>query len=276
MDFTSAEIEKIKEISEELEIFRKKLISIDYIHDKEEFFSEMKKFRKYLVEIDVWRNFDVFYHSKFYKFYSDFFTGIHDYYTRALESMQSLSVMTKWIHNFSSFYDLLDRELIRESFERKTQELESIDFSSAKNFVFAWCWPFPETLLYVYENTDIENILWLDYNHEAIYMAGEVINWLRLEHISFKHIDATLHDYSDADIVSIPLFVAKKDEIVNQVIETWKKWIQISVRSPKWFLNMIYKWLSENITPRAVIVCRKDVSSDHVNEEIIKLEKYDF
>jgi hypothetical protein len=107
-------------------------------------------------------------------------------------------------------------------------------------------------------------------------MAWEMINWLWIENISFKQIDATIYDYSEADIVSIPLFVPKKDEIVNRIIETSKRPVQILIRSPKWFLNLIYKWLWNKITPRAKITLRKDINSDHVNEEIIKIEKYEF
>ena len=52
MEFTEKDIERNKEISNELENFRKKIIDIDYIHNKEEFFEIMRKFRKYLVEIN--------------------------------------------------------------------------------------------------------------------------------------------------------------------------------------------------------------------------------
>jgi len=45
--------------------------------------------------------------------------------------------MTKGVHNYNSFSELIDKDLIRESFNRKNQELESIDFTNAENFVFA-------------------------------------------------------------------------------------------------------------------------------------------
>ncbi len=77
---------------------------------------------------------------------------------RSLESIQSLSVMTQWIHNFKSFWELLDKELIRESFEKKWEEIASLDLKKAKSIVLAWCGPMPETLLYLYENTDINRL----------------------------------------------------------------------------------------------------------------------
>lgn len=275
MRFSSNQIKELNIILKKLEDFRKKIVNIDYIHNKIDFFDTMKDFRKTI----VWFNpeiYEVFYHSKFFRFYKDFFTSVHEYYLRSIESMQSLSVMTRWVHNFNSFAEIIDRDILKESFERKQQELDSIDFSKAENFVFVWCGPFPETILYVYENTSIKKILWLDYNHEAIYMAWEMVNWLWLENISFKRTDAMDFDYSEADVISIPLFVTKKDEIINKIIETWKDWVQVLIRSPKGFLNLIYKSLWTNLSPRANITYRKDIVSEHVTEEIIKLEKFNF
>ena len=60
----------------------------------------------------------------------------------------------------------------------------------------------------------------LDYSREAIYMAGEMVSGLGIENITFRCVDAEYYDYSDADLVSIPLFVFKKSAIVNRVIET--------------------------------------------------------
>ena len=275
MDFSNKQVKDLNTIVKNFENYRKKIIEIDYIHDKIEFFEIMKKFRKYIASLDD-DMFNIFYHSKDYEFYEDFFTNIHEYYLRSLESIQSLSVMTRWIHNFNSFSELIDKDLLKESFERKSQELEPINFSNVKNFVFSWCWPFPETLLFLYENSNLENILWLDYNHEAIYMAWEMVNWLSLDKISFKQVDWKEYDYSDADVVSIPLFVPKKSEVINRIIETWKDTVQIIVTVPKWFLNLVYTWIWENITPRARVTYRKDMVSDYVNQEIIKFEKYNF
>jgi len=275
MDFNKEDIEKLDIIIKDFETFREKITNIDYIHNKVDFFDLMKKFRKYIAHLDS-SMYNIFYHSKFFKFYKDFFTDINEYYLRSIESIQSLSVMTQWIHNFNSFSEMIDRELLKESFNRKYQELEPGNFENIENFVIAWCWPFPETLLFVHENIKVKNILWLDYNHEAIYMAWEMINWLWIDNISFKQINAIEFNYSEADVVSIPIFVPKKTEIINQIIETWKEDVQIIVTCPKWFLNLIYKWLWENLTPRAKITYRQDIKSDYINQEILKIEKYEF
>jgi len=275
MEFTEKEILEIKKITDWLEKFREQILNIDYIHNKEDFFKIMKDFRKYLVKISSWNNFDIFCHSKFYKFYKEFFTNTHEYYLRSLESMQALSVMTKWIHDYDSFSELMDKDLLRATFERKWREMNSLNFKYVKNFTFAWSWPFPETMLYVYENTNIEEILWLDYNHEAIYMSWEMVAWLWLKSIKFRQCDAREFNYNKSDIVFIPLFVPMKNEIIEQIIKTWKKDIQILIVNPKWFLNMIYEEIWE-ISNRVSVSHREDLSTEFVTQEIIKLEKYDF
>lgn len=275
MEFNEEEIFKIKEITSRFEEFRKEILSIDYIHNKIDFFDIMKSFRKYIVEINENNNFDFFYHSKNYKFYKDFFTKTHEYYLRSLESMQALSVMTQWIHDYNSFAELMDKDLLRETFERKWREIKSLNFENANNFTFAWSWPFPETMLYIYENTKIDNILWLDYNHEAIYMSWEMVSWLGLKKIKFKQCDAREFDYSSSDIVFIPLFVPMKKEVIEQIIKTWNNNVQILVANPKWFLNLIYEEIGE-INNRLKISYREDLSTEFVTQEIIKLEKYDF
>ncbi len=118
-------------------------------------------------------------------------------------------------------------------------------------------------------------LILIDYNHEAIFMAWEMINWLWINNISFKQIDAVKYDYSNADIVIIPIFVNKKSEVIKQVIQTAPNKVQILVTSPKWFWNLVYEWI-EHLNPRVQITDKKDFSSSFIAQEIIKLEKYNF
>ncbi len=275
MKFTKDEIKKLEQFILKLQEFKEKIDKVDYIHNKEKFFDIMKEFRKYLLEHDDGNIYTIFYHSKYYDFYKNYFTRINEYYLRSLESIQSLSVITKWIHGVKTFSNLIDKELIRESFLRKEKELQPIDFSNAKKLVLVWSWPFPETLLYIYENTSVEKIVWIDYNHEAIFIAGEMIWWLNIDNITIEQFDGTEYDYSDADIVILPIFVSPKEKIIERIIKTWKDNVQILISNPKWLWKLLYEWLEE-IHPQANIVYKEDFFSSFLAQEIIKLEKYNF
>jgi len=275
MTIKESDLKKLNELIANLEKYRKTIISIDYIHNKEDFFDIMKELRKYLASLRDESLYDMFFHSKYYKVYKDFFTDTNMYYLRTVESVQSLSIITKWAHNFNSFINLMDRDIIIQSFESKRKEMKYLDFNKAKTLIMVWSWPMPETLLYIYENTNIDNIIWIDINHEAVFLSWEMLNWLNVDKITLHRWDWVKYDYTDADIIYMPLYTYPKDKILERIVETWKPWVQILLSNPKWFWNLLFKWLW-NITPRLKIDIREDISNSYNSQEVLKLEKYDF
>jgi len=275
MTIKESDLKKLNELIADLEKYRKTIISIDYIHNKEDFFDIMKELRKYLASLRDESLYDMFFHSKYYKVYKDFFTDTNMYYLRTVESVQSLSIITKWSHNFNSFTNLMDRDIIIQSFESKRNEMKYLDFNKAKTLIMVWSWPMPETLLYIYENTNIDNIIWIDINHEAVFLSWEMLNWLNVDKITLHRWDWVKYDYSDADIIYMPLYTYPKDKILERIVETWKPWVQILLSNPKWFWNLLFKWLW-TITPRLKINIREDTSNPYNSQEVLKLEKYDF
>jgi len=275
MTINEADLKKIHDLINNLEDYRKKILSIDYIHNKKDFFDIMKKLRKYLASLDNENIYNIFFHSKYHKYYKDFFTDINLYYLRNIESVQSLSIITQWLHNFNSFSNLMDRDMIKQSFESKRNEMKYLNFDNKKTLIMVWSGPMPETLLYIYENTEIENIIWIDISHEAVFLSWEMLNWLNLDKITLHRWDWVKYDYSDADIIYMPLYTYPKDKILERIVETCKPWVQILLSNPKSFWNLLFKWIW-SITPRLKIVTREDASNTYNAQEIIKLEKYDF
>lgn len=276
MDVIEKDIDKFNKLIKELEEFRKKLIEIDYIHQKKEFFDTMRDFRRYLVSMQSEdKLYNLLYHSKYYRFYEEFFTDINMYYIRSVESVQSLSIMTKWLHNFSSFAELMDIDFIKQWFETKWNEIKHLDFTDKKTLVMVWSWALPETLLYIYENTSIENIIWVDKNHEAIFMAWEMVSWLNVDKITFHQSLWEEYDFSEADIVYMPLFTYPKNKVLDRIVETWKDDVQILISIPKWFWNLLFEnFSSDNINPQLKIKKIEDASTTYIAQDVIKLEKY--
>lgn len=275
MDQTKSDISNFNNLVKKLNNYRNKLNKIDYIRDKKLFFELMRDFRRYIPSVKNKKICNMLIHSEYFSDFQKFFSERNLYYLRALESIQAISIITRSISLKESFIDLIDIELIKESYEMKLEEIKSIDFLNAKTLVAVWTWSMPETLLYFYENTSLENIIWLDNNHEAIYIAWEMINWLHLDKIKLYRTNFSEYDYKDVDIVYIPLFIIDKNKILDRIIETWKKDIQIIVNVWKWLWMLVYEDLI-NINPRLKIVYRKDTYNKYITQEVIKLEKYNF
>ena len=140
------------QLIEKLQDYKNKLIKLDYIHNKNDFFTTMKEFRHFIASIQDEELFLKFYHWSKYNDFKIFFKDKNNYYIRAIEALESVSVMTKWIHENNNFIDLIDVDLIRERYNRKSSDMKSLNFLWNKKLLMVWCWPFPETLIYIYEN----------------------------------------------------------------------------------------------------------------------------
>ena len=73
------------------------------------------------------------------------------------------------------------------------------------------------------ENTNIENIIGLDNNQEALYITGKMISALGLNRITLEAMDGKNYDYKDTDIVYIAGFVPPKHKILDQIVKTSQK-----------------------------------------------------
>ncbi len=270
---TIIEKKAVNDIINNFEIIKKKLTKLDYTHHREKFFLEMKKFRKYLASLDE-SLFTFFYHSKFYDKYKTYFRDQNNYYIRALESAEAFSIMTHHTNSNHHFIDLINRDFIKNRYKTKATEISLLNTSNANTLVMVWSWPMPETIIYFNENTNIKNIIWLDYNQEAIYIWNELINSLQINNIKLIHKNALDYNYAWTDIIHIAIFVSPKDEILAKIAETADENVQISIESPTWFYKMLYDDVYENINKRLKIIKRQWFSNPYIKSEILLLKKH--
>jgi hypothetical protein len=265
----------LETLIQKLEDFKNRLQNCDYTHKKEDFLSIMQKFRKYIAKIDDTELCSNFYHSRYYEEYKTFFRNQNDYYMRALEAMEAVSIIRNSIGK-DSLSDSICKEYMKERYLRKSREINSLDFQNAKNMVIVGCGPFPDTMLFINENTDIKNIIGLDNNQEAIYIAGEMIHALGMERIRLEHIDGLEYDYSDADIVYIEGFVPPKTEILRRISKTNEKDdLQILVDSPTHLMFLLYETVTPSVLPaRLKITNIISSTSPYCRQEMLKIEKF--
>lgn len=265
-----------KQLLETLDKYRGQLLMNDHTHNKSEFFSIMWSFKKYISSIQSKELFEKFFHSKYFSDFKRFFTEKNNYYLRALEATSSLWIMTKDIHWLGSFDLLFSQDEIKDKYKLKYLDLQPFDFTDAHTMVFVWCWPMPETMLYMYENTDIKRMIWLDYNYEAIYIAWEMINNLGLDSIELVYSDWSNYDFSDADIIYIPNFVSGKDKILKKIVKTWKESVQIWIHEAQLFNRLLYTNAIYDLHPRLEKCWEFSSNTEYSLRSIVKLEKYKF
>lgn len=266
---------RLEELTRVFDDFKQQLESCDYTHENEMFLDIMREFRKYIASIDDEKLCEIFMHSKDYEHYCSFFKQYNDYYMRALESAEAVSVITRKNISENNFVELFDRDHIRQRYLNKAKELQTLDFSHARKIVMVGCGPMPETILYISENTGISEIIGLDNSKEAIYISSQIISTLGFEWITLIHIDGADYDYHDADIVYIAWFVSPKKKVLDRIAQTAPRHVQILVDSPINMLKMVFEDVASTLNGRLKIVSRSLISTLYYRQEMIKIEKFD-
>lgn len=250
----------LEKLIQTLEIHKKQLESCDYIHNKEAFFQYMQEFWEYISQFKNEHLYELFEHTEYYSKNREIFASYENYYVRTLEALESISILTKNVHNNASFVDFFNKRIAKETYLQTSKEIEMADFSNCKTLVMVGAGPLPETILYIYENTNIENIIGLDNNQEAVFMAGEMIRSQNLPRIKFLHFDGTLYDYHDADIVYVANFVRPKKKIFQRIAETAKTNVQIVTRTPVMFGRMLYEDTLPSLHSRLSLIQEGDIN----------------
>ena len=260
-----------------LEAFKKNIEELPYGYKKEEFFKIMEEFHRFLTKIDEDELFEVVQKSKKYKEYKDFFREKNNYFMRAVESVEALDIIAKNIKRDTSLYDLFSTKFIQEIFLNKEKELESLDMKKARKMIFVGSGSLPDTCLYVYQNTDIETLIGVDYNEKSINISSQLVENLGFDNrIKFEHIDGSKYDYNDTDIVYIAGFVPKKHEILTQIVNTSKNpHIQVLVDSTSGMKKILFDDINEkNINKELKVETINSRKTSIYRLETIKLVKH--
>ena len=267
---------RLDDLIKELERFRRLLKRYDYIHNKGKFFELMRDLRRFIATYNEQEICDIFFHSKYYRDHRKFFQEMNNYYIRAVEAVEAISIMTKGWYWKEKFIDLLEVELIRDRYSYKGDWIQMLDFATVEKLVLVWCWSMPETMIYINENADLKKITAIDDNYEAIYIAWEMVASLWLQNIDLVYWDWIDFDYKDADIVFIPSFTPKKDEILKSIVKSSKDNVQILVRSPKYLSHMLFDTMHLEFHPQLRVVDIRKSNSEFSTQEFVKIMKYNY
>lgn len=78
----------------------------------------------------------------------------------------------------------------------------------------------------------MQTIIGVDNNREAIDAAGKLIEHQEHPRIRLKHMNGINFNYQEADVIYVANLVSPKKKILNQIIETARKDIQVILRDP--------------------------------------------
>jgi hypothetical protein len=255
-DISLKDKKKLEDFIKKLDVIRKDLKKVDYVNEREKFFGLMENFWKFLRKPKNSKLFKLFEHSKYYNKYKKFFNKMDDYYVRSFEAMEAVNIIAKSYTTPGSFLKLTEQDLTINSYKVVKREIELLDHSNCKTLAMVGSGPLPETILYIFENTNILKIIGIDNNQEAIYLAGEMISSIKkTPRIEFIHYDGLDYNYKNSDIVYIANFVYPKTEVLNRIAKTAKPGIKILIRNPFSFGKMLYDEVNfDKIDPRLTLI----------------------
>jgi len=238
----------LEKLTSSLENYKKELKMLDFVYNRPIFIEKMIKLRQFLANIKDEKLINNFFQSIFFKENKEFFRTQNNYYMRAIETQEAIWILTS-NNNLDNIWELLKVEQIKERYDNKAKTFLDIDFSKIKNFVMIWTWALPETVLYLSEKTDIENIICIDDNFEAVFLAWEMILKLGIKNVTLKHTNLLNFNFQNVDLIYIPWFTFKKNELIQRIINSWPKKVQIIINTPDKLESLLYDNVNISLFP---------------------------
>lgn len=266
--------EKLVDLQQTLESFRIQLVNTDYISERAAFFEIMKSFWAFANSFDDEEVYDFFEHSEYYTKHKMFFSSMEQYYVRTIEAIEAVSIMTKSFEHHLKSFDLFEQRMAKENYSKTSDEIQMTGIDNVNNLVMVGCGPLPETILYLSENTDVKSIVGIDYNQEAIYMAGEMIQSLgQSDKVKLMHYNGVEYDYKNADLIIVANFISPKAKVLQRIANTAKNGAKILVRTPILLGKMLYE--SADSLPSRLILQKKGIPNRYFLDQSLFLEKLD-
>lgn len=263
------------ELVQKLDYYRDRITESKRMDTQEAFLAEHLAFRRYLAEVQDVELCEIFFHSSVFDVYAEVFRDFNDHYMRSIETLQAYHIMKNTIHHIDNYESIIDSDQIKARFAAKHTELQWIDWSKGKRVGCVGCGSLPDTILYIAENTPAETVIGLDYSHEAVFIARELLSSVGIDHASMEAVKYSSYSFHDIDIVFISGYTENKSEIIERIAETAPEHVQILVENPiKGMMRLLYDDVAFSHHKRLRITKIVESNYRYAPQQIIKLEKH--
>ena len=242
------------ELLKTLNGFREDMGKYSHEHDRDIFFSVMQNLISFLSGINDPLTLKAFRGSDYFRDHRSFFISRQSSYYHAIESAEALSLREKHSAQGQSILDIFDRGFSKNAYLRIKDALEFVDFSVCETFIMVGCGPLPATLFCIHENTNVQKIIGVDNNREAVDTAVELLERHKIPRIQIKHATGINFNYQEADIIYVANLVSPKKKILNQIIETAKNDVQLILRDPCGMGILLSESGMEDLDPRLRLI----------------------
>lgn len=264
---------KILELNNNLEFFRKRFVKWNRIKKREEFFSDMEEFLSFVADFDDERLFSIFEHSEYYFRHEQYFSYITKYYLRTLQVIGALDMAKNYNKN-TPLISYINSEYSRNIYEKTLKDLKLIDVNKFNNVYVIDTWANSATTFAFYLNTNIKKIIGLCNSHEAAYLAEESFRKLESNRLEFIYYDWKHIDYSKAELVYLINFTDWKKQILDKIAKTSWNGVVVLARVPMQLWKMIFENPLKSLHPRLSIIHKWKASKKN-NYRIVILGKID-
>lgn len=226
--------ERLAILIQDIEGFVKEAETIDYVYEHEKLVAFMKKFWEYILSFNDEEVFDHFLHTKIFEKTRSLLSLFENFYERSLETKESMIILSGVLKSDNKHLLAFAEDLfVVENYKIVQQELNLFEQKNIKKLAMVGCGPLPETIIFLAENTEIETIIGIDNNQEAIFLAGEVLRALGLERrVKLLCSSGETVDYSDFDAIHIANSVWRKNAILERIEKTGKDGVEVLIRIP--------------------------------------------
>ena len=235
-----------------LEKLKRDLEPIHYIYNKKEFFSFMWEMWDFFKNYNDIKAYELFSNTDKFTEYQIFFTEKDEYFEKAIDLSEALNILAK--NTDIDLVNTLDNNFSKNVFLQTQNEINAISSETIKTLIMVGCGFTPETILYIAQNTNIENIIGLDYDPEVISIAREVIHKMGFdEKVTLKQAYGDEYNYKDADCIHMANFIRGKKETLNQISKTAKDGCTIIARQANLLSNLVYEEIYPKLHNRLII-----------------------